>query len=274
VKGTGAGSFVVTNLKYRGSSLDQTIEPHNVPLQFLTETGVIGLVLLAGSIGWLVVRGRRRPGPQLALALALPAYFLHSLLDVDWDFASVSAPVFLIAGALVVRPSTRPRPRAFTVLTASGVLLAVGFSLVAVWLGAHWSAQASAAVGVDDGHAIALAKRARQLNPLSLDPIYQAAAAEVDRGAAIKHAHRKGWRARYKAVNEQAYGYYTKATEVQPSSADAWFQLGVFQLGTRKCERAAYAAFNRATTLDPKNPLYNQYYASTLARVNSGKPRC
>jgi cytochrome c-type biogenesis protein CcmH/NrfG len=86
--------------------------------------------------------------------------------------------------------------------------------------------------------------------------------------------HRKGWRARYKAVNEQAYGYYTKATEAQPSSAEAWFQLGYFQLLTRNCARAAYTAFNRATTLDPKNPLYNEYYASTLARVNSGKPRC
>jgi hypothetical protein len=274
LKGTGAGSFAVTNLRYRGSSLDQTIEPHDVPLQFLTETGIVGFALLVGSIAWLVLRGRRRPGPQLALALALPAYFLHSLLDVDWDFASVSAPVFLIAGALVVQPSTKPRPRAFTVLTAGGVLLLVGFSLVAVWLGARWSDQASAAVGVNDARAITLAKRARQMNPLSLDPLYQAAAAEVDRGAAIKRAHRKGWRARYKAVNEQAYGYFTKATEAQPSSADAWFQLGYFQLLTRNCPRAAYTAFNHATTLDPKNPLYNEYYASTLARVNSGKPRC
>jgi hypothetical protein len=274
VKGTGAGSFVVTNLRYRTSSLDQTIEPHDVPLQVLTESGVVGFALFALSIGWLVVRGRREPGPQLALALALPAYFLHSLLDVDWDFVSVSAPVFLIAGALVVRPSTKPRPRAFTVLTASGLLLAVGFSLVAVWLGARWSSQASAAVGVNDARAITLAKRARQLNPLSLDPLYQAAAAEVDIGAAIKRRHAKGWRAPYKAVNELAYGYYTKATEVQPSSADAWYQLGVFQFGTRKCARAAYTAFNHATTLDPKNPLYNEAYAAMLARVNSGRPRC
>jgi hypothetical protein len=274
VKGTGAGTFLVSNLRYRSSSLDQTIEPHDVPLQFATETGVIGLVLLIASIAWLVVRGRRRPGPQLALALALPAYFLHSLLDLDWDFVSVSAPVFLIAGALVVRPSSKPRPRAFTVLTAGGVFLLVGSSLVAVWLGARWSGQAAAAVGVNDARALTLAQRARQMNPLSLDPLYQAAAAEIDQGAAIKRAHAKGWRARYKAVNEQAYGYYTKATEVQPSSADAWFQLGLFQLATRKCARAAYTAFNRATTLDPKNPIYNDYYASTLASVNSGKPRC
>jgi cytochrome c-type biogenesis protein CcmH/NrfG len=75
-------------------------------------------------------------------------------------------------------------------------------------------------------------------------------------------------------VNELAYGYYTKATELQPQRADAWYQLGLFQYGTRNCARAAYDAFNRATTLDPKNPLYNQAYATTLALVNSGKPRC
>ncbi len=274
LKGTGAGSFEVTNLRYRTANLDQTIEPHSLPLQFLTETGVIGLVLFLGSVGWLVVRGQRRPGPQLALALALPAYFLHGLLDVDWDFASVSAPVFLIAGALVVRPSGRPRPRAFTVLTASGLLLAVGFSLLVVWLGARYANQASAAVGVNDAHALTLAKRARQLNPLSLDPLYQAAAAEVDMGFAIRRAKKAGWLARYRAVNELAYGYLTKATEVQPSSADAWFQLGFFQLTTRDCPRAAYTAFNHATTLDPKNPLYNRFYAKTLAQVNSGKPVC
>jgi hypothetical protein len=272
--GTGAGSFAVANLRYRTDDLDQTIEPHDLPLQFLTETGVVGLVLFTLSIGWLVVRGRRRPGPQLALALALPAYFLHGLLDIDWDFASVSAPVFLIAGALVVRPSTRPRPRAFTVVTASGLLLAVGFSLVVVWLGGRYADQASARIGVNDARALALAKRARQLNPLALEPLYQAAAAEVDMGFAIRQARRKGWRARYRDVNELAYGYLTKATEVQPESADAWFQLGYFQLSTRGCARAAYDAFNHATTLDPKNPLYNQLYAKTLAQVNSGKPVC
>jgi hypothetical protein len=275
VKGTGAGSFEGTNLRYRTTSLDQTIEPHDLPLQFLTETGVIGLALFGASVAWLLVRGRRRPGPQLALALALPAYFLHGLLDVDWDFVSVSAPVFLIAGALVVKPSTGGRrPRGFTVLTASGVLLAVAFSLVAVWLGARWSDQAAAAVGVDDNHAIALAQRSRTMNPLSLDPLFQAAAAEVDIGARIKRAHAKGWLARYKAANHLAYGFYNKATEVQPESASAWFQLGYFQLATRGCPRAALPAFSHATVLDGRNPIYNDYYANALARVNSGKPRC
>jgi hypothetical protein len=274
VGGTGAGTFEGTNLRYRTTSLDQTIEPHDLPLQFLSETGVIGLVLFIASVAWLVVRGRRRPGPQLALALALPAYFLHGLLDLDWDFLSVSGLVFFIAGALVVRPSARPRPRAFTLVTAAGFLLAVGFSLVAVWLGGHWDGQAAAAVGVDDNHAITLAQRSRSVNPFALDPLYQAAAAELDLGAQIKRAHKPGWLAAYRAANRKVYGYYEKATQVQPKSAAAWYQLGYFDLVTRSCPRAALPAFNLATVYDGRNPTYNAYYAKALALVNSGKPKC
>ena len=41
--GIGAGSFHVTNLSYRGSFLDETTEPHSLPLQFLSEAGLVGL---------------------------------------------------------------------------------------------------------------------------------------------------------------------------------------------------------------------------------------
>ena len=274
LKGTGAGTFAVTNLRYRTTSLDQTIEPHDLPLQFLTETGVVGLVLFIASILWLAVRGRRRPGPQLALALALPAYFLHGLLDIDWDFVSVSAPVFLIAGALVARPSSRPRPRASRVVAVSGALIAVGCSLFAVWLGVRWDGQAAAAVGVNDQHAIALAKRARRVNPFAIDPLFQAGAAEVDIAATAKSGRAPGWQTGYRSAIGSAESDFTKATTVQPSSALAWDQLGYFELISRGCPRAALTAFSHATVLDGQNPTYNRHYAETLALVNSGKPRC
>ncbi len=274
LQGTGAGTFQVTNLRYRTSNLDQTIEPHDLPLQFLSETGVIGALLFVGSIAWLIVRSRRRPGPQLALALALPAYFLHGLLDIDWDFLSVSGLVFFLAGALVVQPERRPRPRVFTLVTASGVLLAVVFSLFAVWLGARWDGQAAAAVGVDNARAVTLAQRARSVNPVAVDPLIQAAIAETLIGAGIKQAHAKGWLAGYRAANRLAYGFYNRATQVQPEDADAWYQLGTFQLLTRKCPRAALPDFSHSTVLDGQNQAYITAYAQTLAKVNSGRPRC
>jgi O-antigen ligase len=101
--GTGAGSFAFTNLRYRTTSLDTATEPHDLPLQFLTETGLVGAALFVAAGLALVVAGRRRSGAELALWLALPTYLVHGLLDIDWDFAAVTAPVVLVAGALAAR---------------------------------------------------------------------------------------------------------------------------------------------------------------------------
>ena len=99
------GRSRVTNLRYRTTSVDsddRAAQPAGaVPERDRAGRGCCS----SSSVGFLVrARPRRRAGPQLALALALPAYFLHGLLDLDWDFLAVSALVFFIAGALVVRP--------------------------------------------------------------------------------------------------------------------------------------------------------------------------
>jgi hypothetical protein len=273
IAGTGAGSFDVTNKRYRQSNQDETIEPHSLPVQFLSETGLIGVVLFLGSIGWLIVRGRRRPGPQLALALALPAYFLHGLLDIDWDFVSVSAPVFMIAGALAVRPSDRPKPRAFAILTASGVIAIAALSLVAVWLGGHWEGQAEAALQSHPARAVTLAKRARRVNPLAVAPLLTAAAAKTSIAAFSAEHRTSGWAKRYSAATTSAINYLTQATKLQPDNALAWYLLGGFRLA-EGCPYAALPAFNRATVFDGKNPAYANAYALTLRRVNSGKEKC
>ena len=273
IVGTGAGSFDVTNKRYRQTSLDETIEPHSLPVQFLSETGLIGVALFVASVGWLIVRSRRRPGPQLALALALPAYFLHGLLDIDWDFISVSAPVFMIAGALAVRPSERPRPQPFAVLTACGVLAVASLSLIAVWLGGHWESQAEAALQENNAKALTLAKRAHSVNPLSVAPLLTAAAAQS--GIAGENAQNRtsGWAKRYTAATGAAISDLTQATQLQPDNALAWYLLGSFRLA-EGCPYAALPAFNRATVYDGKKPAYAEAYRTTLIRVNSGTEKC
>jgi hypothetical protein len=273
IVGTGAGSFDVTNKRYRQSSLDETIEPHSLPVQFLSETGLVGVALFLGSIGWLIVRGRRRPGPQLALALALPAYFLHGAIDIDWDFISVSAPVFMIAGALAVRPSDRPKPQRFAVLTASGILAIACLSLIAVWLGGHWEGQADAALQSNNAKALTLAKRAHRVNPLAVAPLLTAAAAQS--GIASENAQHPtaGWAKRYSVATTSAISFLTQATRLQPDNALAWYLLGSFRLA-EGCPYAALPAFSKATVFDGKKPAYAEAYQSTLLRVNSGKEKC
>jgi tetratricopeptide (TPR) repeat protein len=256
VAGTGAGSFELTNLRYRSTSLDKTLEPHSLPLQFLSETGLVGFLLFLLAAGALLRAGRSRPGPELALALALPAYLLHGLIDVGWDYAAVSAPVFLAAGALAARPGEgRLSPPAL--LMAGGVALAVLCSLVVVWLGERWTGQAYEALD-NPARAVELAERARSVDPLAVEPLFAQALAE---------------RTRAKPRYGEALGLLEEATRLQPHNKETWYQLGEFNFRVRHCPRTALAQLDRFTALDPQNRRNTEYDAA-LAEVNSGTPIC
>src|SRR5262249_45072152 len=117
--GKGAGAFEVARRPIRHNSL-VTVEPHNLALQSLAETGVIGLLIGAGavlvSLGAAAEAAGRLEGPEraaaAALALALPLYLLHALGDIDWDYVAVSALVFFVLGVLIGTSATVRQPRA------------------------------------------------------------------------------------------------------------------------------------------------------------------
>jgi tetratricopeptide (TPR) repeat protein len=256
--GTGAGSFAFTNLRYRTTSLDTATEPHDLPLQFLSETGIVGALLFAAATLTLVVVGRRRTGAELALWLALPTYLVHGLLDIDWDFAAVTAPVLLVAGALAARPPYEERARSASLaraLAAGGVALAVGVSLFSVWLGNRWNGQAEAALATP-GHAVTLAKRARAVDPLAVEPLFSQALAEQALGN-----------------DARAHGLLVEATRVQPENAETWYTLGAFELQLG-CARHALTRFERFYELNSQDPGGLALKDRALALVNSGKPRC
>ena len=262
--GTGAGSFEFTNLRYRTTSVDIATEPHDLPVQFLSETGVVGLglFLLAGLALVFGVR-RRRTDPEIALALILPAYLLHGLLDIDWDFAAVSGPVFLVAGALAARPITKPRASYSTGLVASGVAVLALSSFFAVWLGNRWTGQAEEALGSNPAHAIVLAKRARSVQPLSVEPLFAQAFAEEELALGKVKKQHLG----------KTLGLLRKATELQPENKQTWYALGFFNLEVRHCPQAALPELDRFTALDRQDPG-NAEYARALKQVNSGKAVC
>ena len=181
-QGDGRRSFRLTNLLYRRSSADTVTEPHDLPIQFLSEVGIVGAVLLAGTALALLRGSIRRRGPELALALMLPAYLVHSLVDVDWDYIAVSGPAFLVAGALAGRAGGERRVSAFAVLAASGAALGAFGALLLPWLGHRWSGQAQAALG-QPAHAATLARRARAADPLLIDPFFTLAFVAEQQGS-------------------------------------------------------------------------------------------
>jgi hypothetical protein len=253
--GTGAGTFHLLNLRYRTTYLDFTIEPHDLPVQMLAELGLVGLALLVLACVVLLRGSIRRSAHELALALVLPAFLVHSLVDVDWDFAAVAAPAFVAAGALVGGPAQR-RLRGFALLPAFGVALVILGSLVSPWLAHRWANDAL--FSASPSRAITLANRAHGLDPLLVDPYTAKALA-------------------YDAQNRprRAFQEYVSAVGRQPKNPETWLAAGQYAWN-EGCPYLAYTYLEKYTELDQKarsdrgGDLYNE----ALRRVNNRQYRC
>jgi hypothetical protein len=246
LRGTGAATFDLTHRLLRTDPVVAT-EPHSLPLQLLSETGIVGALLALGSLtaaGIGIVRRLRRLGGEerpvaLALALGVLGFVLHALVDFDWDFVAVCAPFLVSAGVLLGSgaPLVRERRWALAPLPAA-LALVVAFSLLTPWFAQR--STDSALASLDAGRPAQAARRAhdaRSLNPLALEPLLvEAAAAEQlgDLGA--------------------ARDLYVKAVDLQPLNWMAWYELGAFWVSVKNHE-AAVAPLERAVELDPHGPL-------------------
>lgn len=254
VQGTGAGAFrFVHTPRYEG---DSVLEPHNLALQDLAETGLVGFLLAIGSAFFavLAIRSalRRLEGEDRAAAAALAvgiiAYLLHALIDFDWDFVAVTAPVLLAVGALAAagrqsRWAERPTLMdGFVAIAGLALSLGVVYSLAAPWLAdRRVDAAISAAEKGDVMGWIAAAKEAHSLNPLSVDPLFYWASGET--------AHQT------RASRVEAGRLYQQATQLEPRNPDTWYQLGLYELNTLDAPQAALRDLNRSYTLNRFGPL-------------------
>jgi tetratricopeptide (TPR) repeat protein len=224
-----------------------------VPLQFLTETGLVGFFLALVAVGAAAVgvvrRLRGRDPAAVALAVLAAAYVLHSLVDFDWDFVAVTAPFVLSVGALLGGPGVvRDEPRLVWSPLPAAAAIAVALSLLTPWFAERETDSARTALA--DGRPLRAyrdARDARSLNPLSLDPVLVQATALEQLGDV------EGARERYAA-----------AVRLQPLNWRPWFELGRFEedLGD---PAGALRPLRRAVELDPQNPLVT----AELARAHA-----
>jgi O-Antigen ligase len=103
VAGNGAGTYEFEWYRHRLTKLP-VVDAHNLYLETLTELGVIGLLLLAGTLAAILVAlARRVSGPNrvvyAALFSAALAWAVHAAVDWDWEMPVVTAWVFAIGGA-------------------------------------------------------------------------------------------------------------------------------------------------------------------------------
>ena len=235
VLGTGAGTFKLTDLRVRTSPLT-TDEPHNTPLQFLGELGIVGLLLYVGAAvaaTLAVLDARRRAeGSErtavTALGLGLAAFLAHTVVDMDWNFLATCGPLLLVAGVLAGRAGAPVTQRVETRRPLLALALVL-FAFSAVYsLAAPWLAQRDLLT-----LSLASAKRAHSWDPLSTEALIDQAALTAD--------------------PLKAEALYRQAVSLEPENSETWLALGTFygQYGDWK---RAYDALSTAWTFNKFGP--------------------
>ena len=258
LRGTGAGTFELTHRMLRSNDLVVT-EPHNVPLQFLSETGIVGFLLAAGSVAAAavgIVRAVRRlegrdRAAGIALALLAVGYVLHSLVDFDWDFVAVGAPFFLTVGVLLGGGTTVVERRPMLAPVPVALAIAIALSLLTPWFAQRATDSAFSALA--DGRPVLAAKRARNarsLNPLAIQPIFYEALAAEQLGDI-----------------PAARSLYVKAVRLQPLNWRTWWELGDFEYEEGQLARAR-PPLRRAVQLDP----FGTEAPALLQQISSPSP--
>jgi hypothetical protein len=238
--GTGAGTWQFTDLRLRTSSDVTALEPHNTPLQFLSETGIVGFLLYLGAAGAaLRAAWRRRGGAGTALGLAVLAFFLHTVVNYDWSFLGVSGPFLFLGGVVAARPPVAVRR---PLLAAAAVLFALGcvYSLAAPWL----SQRAEARLHLAQAHSY---------DPLSTSVLSLQAAFAPD--------------------GRQAEKLYKDALALEPTNSELWLELSrVYAEGGDWVN--AYRALTRAYRYDPLGPAGQCGLAEQIRRKVGVRATC
>jgi tetratricopeptide (TPR) repeat protein len=254
LRGVGMDNFQ-QDYALRGKSLEKPRYPHSLELAVLSETGVVGaLLLLAGLLTALAAAfaARRRlaplgaAGPGMAAAGVFAYLFLHTSVDWQYELPALGGLAFAFLGlAAGVTASTRePGARSGrsrpTVSRAGRIAVPVAAALVAVSFALPWLAEREIDQAIGDWRtspqdAYDSLDRAATLNPLSVTPLlYEGGIAALSGDAG------------------RASRAYLEAVDQEPRNSSAWLQLAVLAQ-VRQDRRDARRYARRAARLAPRD---------------------
>ena len=189
----------------------------------------------------LRLRGEERAAAA-ALAIAIPAFLLHALADIDWDFVAVCAPVFMLGG----------------------LVIGIGGEVRAVRMRAPFAGGGRGRGGAARGRLLAGGAvaggepgRRRLHGALRARSAVRGQRPRATRLRSTRsRCSRSGrWprRTRPSLTSGGAVDQYRRATRLQPENPDTWVALGRYELCFGDVFDA-YRALNQAYTLDPFGP--------------------
>ena len=282
--GVGAGGYATVRLRYRNDQLDVR-HAHGYVVQTLADLGLAGLLAsLALLAAWLAAAGRtigltgaarRAPwGPErigMATLLAICVVFgVHSFVDWTWFVPGNAIPAMLCAGWLAGRGPVDEPVRARDPLRAAvRVPWRVGLAVAAVLVGvlAAWTAwQPQRAVGAsydalssaearDYPRALHQSQDAQDINPLSIDTLFDTAAIELAAGR-----------------KDAARATLQRAVRREPANPEPWLRLAQFELAQGR-KPQALSAVGSALYLDPRSPVAITTYLEASRRVAAAEAR-
>jgi O-Antigen ligase/Tetratricopeptide repeat len=168
--GAGGGAFAPVYLR-EGRTLETPLRAHSVQLDVLSETGLLGFVLLMFALlpfGWTLIR-RARVDLITAGVLGAAAYWLvQATADWTWTFPAAGIPFFLLLGAATAGAGDR------RIASSVGIPLALAMAATALlafgppWLSSQFTASA---LGQSSPAAADELRWARRFDPLSIAPL-------------------------------------------------------------------------------------------------------
>lgn len=234
--GIGSRGFGAAYLQ-AGHSQETPARAHSLPFDALSETGLIGFVLLLLVFAPPIVTVARRARSELTSAgvLAGCVYFAaHACVDWIWTIPAVGvfALLLLSVAAATAPGEARPFSRRTSLAVAGAVLLISLIAFVPSWLAANY-AQRAAKGGVGLQGDIDWSKR---LDPLSIEPYIA--------------------QARWSGSLDNALVPLQQAVELQPRSYAAHYLYGIDLLKVGRLQEAHDQLF-RAWQLAPRDPFVN-----------------
>jgi hypothetical protein len=252
VRGLGMDNF---QLEYalNGSSTEKPRFPHSFELAVLSQTGVVGGLLMLAALSAAVAAAYRAPRrlPRAVLAVAGPAaaslgvfaaWLLHTSVDWLYELPGLGGIAFAMLGLATAVREGEPngsRPmwgRAARLVVLAGVL-AAAISFALPWLAEREVDRALDVWRADPQTAYDRLDRAGGLNPLSTRP-------QLVEGAMANQL----------GEPRRAERAYRVVVDREPRDAFAWMQLAVLA-STRQDERLARRYASRAAALSPRDKV-------------------